>query len=143
MQVFARNVDGHVAGRFAQLVEQESGLEAAAAAILDEETTRPQQFSHLCRVPFHDAKLGACWIILVQLRDLFEQGRANLVVKVLARQFLLCGTQATDYVVSELPRIRFEDLSSRQLRDGVDHSSSLAKRMPLNCQRASGGKKLR
>ena len=142
-QVLARDVDGHVTGRVAQLVEEAPGLEAAATAILDEQATRPQQPGHLRRVPLHDAKLGARRVILLQLRDLLEQGRADLVVEVLARQFLLRGTQAAEHVGTELPRGIIEDVGRRQLRDGVDHASSLARRMPLNCQRASGGKKLR
>ena len=53
--MLARDVDGHVAGRVAQPVEEAPGLDAAAAAVLDEQATRPQQPGHLRRVPLHDA----------------------------------------------------------------------------------------
>jgi hypothetical protein len=141
--VLARDVDGHVTGRLAQPVEEAPGLEAAATAIFDEQATRPLQPGHLRRMPLHDAKLGPGRIILLQLRDLLEQGRADLVVEVLARQFLLRGAQAAENVGTELPRGSCENVGRRQLLDDVDHASSLARRIPLNCQRASGGKKLR
>ena len=71
-QVLARDVDGHVAGRVAQMVEEAPSLDAAAAAILDEQATWSQQPGHLRRVLLHDGKLRARRVILVQIRDLLE-----------------------------------------------------------------------
>ena len=137
-QVLARDVDGHVTGQVAQPVEEAPGLEAAATAILDEQATRPQQFGHLRRVPLHDAELGAGRVIFIQFCDLLEQRRADLVVEVLARQFLLRGAQTAEYVGTELPLGSFEDVGRGKLLDDVDHVGSLARPMPMNCQRASG-----
>src|SRR4051794_23200021 len=114
-QVFARDVDGHVTGRVGQPVEEAPGLEAAATAILDEKATWAQQRGHLRGVPLHDAKLGARWVILLQLRNLLEQSRAGLVVEVLARQFLLRGAQTAEHVGPELLRGSFEDADRGQL----------------------------
>ena len=118
-QVLTRDVDGHVTGRVAQPVEEVPGLEAAAAAILDEKATWPQQPGHLRPVALHDAKLGTRRVILLQLRDLLEQGRAGLVVEVLARQFFLRGGPTAQHVGTELPRGSLEDIGTRQMRDGV------------------------
>ena len=52
-------------------------------------------------------------------------------------------TELEEYYPTRTELGIMENIGRRQLRDGVDHGSSLARRMPLNCQRAYGGKKLR
>ena len=105
----------------------------------------------LARVRVENLLLRARQIILGQRADLLEQRRARRVVEVAARQPLVRRRQPFAYVGGEIGR----DTARRPRPasivpaldcEGVGHidpHKSCASRMPENCQRACGGKKLR
>src|SRR5712691_1808375 len=88
-----------------------------------------------------DRDLGAGQVILRNLADLFEQGRAARIVKELARQRLGRTAQPGEHRIAKIL------LAWRQIvkgKVGAVHSyKSSASRSPENAQRAEGGKKLR
>ena len=92
-EVFLRNVDRHVGGEIDQVFEENTDLQARAAAELDQAGLRTDQRSHLVRVPRHDRELGFCQVILGQLADLVEQLRAPLIVEILGRDGFLIQAQ--------------------------------------------------
>ena len=89
-----------------------------------------------------DRQLGPGEIILVELADLVEERGADLIVKILARDFLLRTPEAMDHVLHELPAPRDRLVVAGNRGMGWCHSS-FASRIPVNCQRDSGGKKFR
>ena len=98
---------------------------------------------HLAGVAVHDGQLGARQVILVELADPVEQPRALRVVKVLARQPLSRAAQAGEHLGEHAVAAGAEVAGGRRGGEQARHRTSLASRMPVNCHRASGGKKLR
>ena len=152
-QEFAGDVDGHVAGRGTEMVEDDAGLGAAAAAELEQQGLRATGSGHLGGVTARDHQLGAGRIVLGERADLVEEPGAVVVVKILAGQGLRRGGQARERVAAQVAGGGREvDEGERPVWTGgagpgrvpldFEHGH-LARRSPLNCQRASGGKKLR
>jgi hypothetical protein len=141
-QVGFGNVDGDIGRRRFELLKQESRFNAAAAAVFDQPAVGAQQRRHGLAVTAHDRQLGARRVILGQLADTVEQPRAGLVVEVFARDFLGLGGQAAQHVGAKVVGRREVEPGDR-LKESLRHGISRARRMPVNCQRASGGKKLR
>src|SRR5207244_665581 len=133
----SRDVDRHVAGRSLQVLKEDAGLGAAAAAVLDQQALSAQSSRHFGAGRTHDAHLSSRWVILVERGDLLKQLGTTLVVQQLARQLLLGTVQSTNHLVERSCRLGCEVVE----RDAVH--ASCATRSPENCQRASGGKKFR
>ncbi len=138
------HVDGHVRRRGEQMIEQRAGLGAAAAAVLDEDATGADEPRHLRRGRGHDGVLGARGIVLLKAGDPLEQRGAALVVEQPAREPLLLLTQPFEHLRPQLVELRgMGRLDGRG--PGVHRWGypSFARRIPVNCQRLSGGKKFR
>ena len=86
-------------------------------------------------------RFGAGLVIFRQLADALEQMRTGLVIEIFAGDFLRRFAEAGDQAV----RKAFVPGRGRMRRTGERcvHQISAASRIPLNCQRAWGGKKLR
>ena len=80
---------------------------------------------------------GAGLVVLGEAGDLLEEVGAGIVVEVLRRDRLLRPPEPFESVGGELGD------SGRQSEGRWDGHTSLASRIPLNCHRTSGGKKLR
>ena len=144
------DVDQHATAGIDQRVEELLGLEAHPRAELDQSGVRANAFGHLVHRSGHDPELGAGRVVLRKLGDRFEQPRAQRIVEVLARKrfwraskpFARLCLQVT-YRSDEGRRcVRAPECSTDQMQSSVQPPSR-ANRMPLNCQRAPGGKKFR
>ena len=99
---------------------------------------------HRGRVRLHDPQLGAGGVVLVELADPLEQLRAPRVVQPLARDLLLLLPQPPAHLRrgSRHARLVRAPAAGRRAR-AVPRQASRASRIPENCHRASGRKKLR
>ena len=94
--MIAGNIHRHIAGRIRQLIQQQAGLHAAAAAELHQQDALAEQRGHVRAVVAHDLQLGTRGVVLGQLADLIEQRRALGVIEILGRQAFLCAAEAVD-----------------------------------------------
>lgn len=141
-QVGFGDVDGNIARRRFELLKQQARLDAAAAAVLDQQAIGAKRRRHGLPVSAHDRQLGAGRVIFGQRADAVEEPGTGFVVEVFARDFLGLEGQAAQHIGAEMVRRRKIEPGDR-LGEGLRHGTSRAMRMPVNCQRASGGKKLR
>ena len=77
-QMFAGDIDGHVARGLVHGIEQQPGLLAAAAAVLHEEDRGPEPACHVGGVLSHDPEFGSCGVVVVGLADGLEGANPNL-----------------------------------------------------------------
>ena len=137
-----RDIHRDISREARQAVQQNTRLDAAAAAVFDQQGVRTDQRGHLCGIALHDRCLRARRVVLGKLADLIEQSRAVSVVKVLAGERLLKCRQTCEH-------FRFEAFhrGGTVVQGGRKRfhraELSFANRIPVNCQRASGGKKFR
>ncbi|MNI22234.1 hypothetical protein D3C73_757860 [compost metagenome] len=139
----ARDLDGRVGHRILQGGQQAGGLAAAATAQFHHMHARPHRLRDLRQHPIQQGQLGACGVVLAGVGDLLEQARAARVVEVFGRQ-LARGMRQPRHGVGKDLLAAGGKVGQRLQRvlDGA-HERSLARRMPENCQRAGGMKKLR
>src|SRR5690606_9685127 len=140
-----RNVGTMVVG--ADRIQNDARLRRAPGPELDQRAGA-QRLDPARHVLLEQRLLRPSEVVLREPRDLLEELRAALVVEELARQLLLRTRQA-------LPDLREQLLllpSAHQVAEPLLwpraqvtslHSTSRASRTPVNCQVASGGKKLR
>src|SRR5262249_9777398 len=79
----------------------------------------------------------------LQFADFIEQARPLGVVEILAGQFPGRLAQSVQHVRQKAPGRGIDTANRLGNRKTALHVTSWARRTPLNCQRASGGKKLR
>src|SRR5262249_17843934 len=132
---------GEIGPRLEEMLQQQPGLEPAAAAELDDRTFRSDGVRHLLDVAAEDRQLGPRQVILIEFADLVEERRAALVIEILAGDVLLRAAKAPQHVVAESSESGGSGRVAVDRRDSIHQL--LASRIPVNCQRASGGKKFR
>ena len=137
-QIVARDVDRQIGACVAQDVQQDAHLAQRAGAELDQLHVGTDQRGDLVRVGGQDAELGACRVIFRQHGDLLEQFRSRCIIEEFRADPL---GRAEEAVQQRLGEVVFG--LARAERDHGGAHTSPASRMPLNCQRADGGKKLR
>src|SRR5260221_396143 len=138
--MIARDVDRHIGDRVFQCLQQDTHLDAGAAAEFDQTGVRTDPAGDVAGVPLKNSDLGPGQIIFRDLTDRIEQLRTLGVVEQFARQRLRFPRQAAEYGLAEI------FLSWRQIvkdKGVAIHQQSSAKRSPENAHRAAGGKKLR
>src|SRR5690349_11729495 len=100
--MLARDVDRRVERELGQRLDQQSRLDARAAAELDQGTCRSRPPADLTGAPPQDLGLRAREIVLGQLADLVEQGRAARVVQELRGDGARVRGQSVDDGAAEL-----------------------------------------
>ena len=141
-------------GARAQGVEQVSNLDAGPAPVLDEHAIVAGERGDVARARPHHLELGSRQVVLGELGDAFEQRRAGGVVEQLRWQRLGHHPETLEHLRAQPGRDARRSrwpLVARvhrpvEWRGHRRTSASVvpsARRMPLNCQRASEGKKLR
>lgn len=83
------DVDGDVPGGGGQVVEEQAGFEAAAAAVFDQQAVGAEKADDGVEVVAEDRELGARGVVFVELADLFEEVGAALVVEVFAGEMFM------------------------------------------------------
>ena len=94
--------EAQMAVAFDQGLHQQARLHSVAAAELDETDLLWKQRGDLGGALIQDGMFGAGDVVLRQLADLFEQGRAFLVVEVAARQALGRRGQTFFYILGKI-----------------------------------------
>ena len=145
VQMLTGDVDGTKAldamTRLLHGLQQQTDLAQRAGAEFHQFNIGPDAAGHGVRMAFEDPQLGASGVVLGQFANGVEQRRTRHVVEVFGRN----GVGSLPQTVQQVgAKSRFRD-PLPGIQHGVwhQHGRSLAKRMPLNCQRAEGGKKLR
>src|SRR6266404_312763 len=115
--------------------QQEPCLLPAAAAELDDAGSVPRPRADIAAVTRENVCLGACRVVLVEGANPLEQLRSRVIVEILAGNGLGSGSQSGDDIAWRS--------SWNGLKAETGHETSRARRMPMNCQVTSGGKKLR
>jgi hypothetical protein len=123
------------------MIEQQAGLEAAAAPIFDQQAARPDRVNDFAHGLAHDREFGAGQVVFIQLADFLKQARAPGVIEILAGKFPGIFAQPLQHVRQESGVMRRRGGEFQRMNR--HYCTSLASRSPVNCQRASGGKKLR
>jgi hypothetical protein len=100
--VLPGDVDRHVRDGLLEGVQQDPGLQAAAAAELHQPAARTDARRHLVHVGPHDLKLGAGGVVLGQRGDALEQCRAVLIVEELAGNALRLAAKPGKYLLPEI-----------------------------------------
>src|SRR5882762_2575791 len=95
----------------------------------------PAAAAELAAVTRENVCLGACRIVLVEGANPLEQLRSRVIVEILAGNGLGRASQSGDDIAWRS--------SGNGLKAETGHETSRARRMPMNCQVTSGGKKLR
>src|SRR5581483_11437227 len=90
----------------------------------------------------HDRQFRARRVILFEFADPVEERRSPLIIEKFARKLLLSPAKAALHFGAEIVPPRLEIVEPQEL-SGLLFHTSLARRIPMNCQRASGAKKLR
>src|ERR1022692_4839546 len=80
-----------------QFLNQNAGLAGGASAEFDQSQRRSRMLQDIARVRLQDRALGAREVVLRQLGDLLEEGRADVVIKQFRRQPLGRCTQTLEY----------------------------------------------
>src|SRR5690606_3117004 len=145
-QLRARDVDGNVCGGFVEVLQQQPRLVATSAAELDEPDSWPDPPRDVRSVLPQDSDLRTRRIVRFQPRDPLEESRPALVVEVLGGERARLYAEPARDVLAESIGGRLEVVERYGPRAGPrldDPQTSLASRTPVNCQVASGGKKLR
>ena len=118
-------------------------LIAGAAPVFHQRDPRPDEVRDLTGALAQDRELAAREIVLVERADALEEPRADVVVEEFRRQRLSRAAEAVQHVGEDLARLERPRAARRALRMHRGAHAFLARRMPMNCQRASDGKKLR
>ena len=124
------------------MFEQHPRLDSRAGAESDQLRVGADRFRHLAPVVPQQLCLRARDVILGQLADFLEQLDAAFVVKKFAWERTRRGRKTGENFREEILIDRLEIEHSHHA-GRTAHERSRASRMPLNCQRLSGGKKLR
>ena len=132
-----RDVDRRVDARRLKRIDEDLGLDRRAGAVFEQHDAFAAERRHLSGVAAKNRGLRPGQIIFVEAGDLLEQFRAALVVEPSAGERLLPLRKTSEHIGAKgfvLAEFRFDE---------VEHQTSPASLSPENCQRASGGKKLR
>src|SRR6185503_11074714 len=145
LELLARDVDGHVRHRLVERIEEHANLDARAAAVLDERGSRAGKLRDLRGVSTQDLELRAWQIVLVERADALEERCPVLVVEQLRGKRLRFVQETAQHLAADA--VVLDGLDDARLAEGgrlAGHGHERAtRRMPVNCQRASDGKKLR
>ena len=139
------HVERHVAVRVLERVEQQLRLAPGTGAVLDDGSPRPATIGDLRRMGREQTRFRTGEVVLGLLADLLEQLRTAGVVQEYRGQLLLLLAESLEDQRDQWSR-RVGRRKGRAAQDVfcVSHAvRSLASRIPVNCQRASGLKKLR
>ncbi len=140
------HIDGHVCGGrrgSAHTVQYDAHLLRFPAPVLHEHRTRTDPGRDRACVFVQDGQLGARQVVLIQPRYRIEERGAARIVEQLRREPSRALTQAGDDLAAER-RASLVRLHGFLHPIGIrPHQLSLARRIPLNCQRVGEWKKLR
>jgi len=100
LQRIGRDVDRHIGGR-AQRADQQAGLEAFTAAVLDQLAAAAGEARDRREVAPRQRQLGARNVVLGKARDAREQAAARGIVEILRRKGLLGPRKPRDDVVAK------------------------------------------
>src|SRR3954469_25544191 len=143
-----RNVDREVRRR-TQRADQEPGLQALSAAVLDKLAPASGEAHDRGDVRAGKRELGARQIVLGQPADALEQAAAGVVVEILRRQRLLWQRQPGDHIVEKVVANfscspgrwgeKYNGSSSRTTRPEPDYASPMREtgRWPISCEMRS------
>ena len=137
IQKIGCDVDWDVKRRYFERAENDLGLHAGARAIFEENCATAAKISDLPGIVVENRGLGPRWIIFVELRDGLEEFAAAVVIEPAGGKCPLRTREPRQYVGAKGIEL------ARFYIDVLKHQASSARRRPENCQRASGGKKLR
>ena len=126
-------------GMRAQLFQQQSHLSARPAAELDQQALGAHQLDQVGQRTTQDRHLGTRLVVLGKVTDPVEQRRTPFVVKKLRWHRTRRRGQAIDHLPAQVGRTRVCVIEPDRLR----LHRSAARRIPENCQRSCGWKKLR
>src|SRR5919198_1278905 len=138
-QKLPRDIDTEVGGGV-QDIEQQPDLLAGPAPKLHEQAVRLRAAGNILCVGLQDSGLGAGQIILRQLTDSLEQFRAAPVIEEFWGNVLGLLRESREY---GLPQIVVSRTGMIMELDRSRFHRSSASRIPMNCQRSRGKKKLR
>jgi hypothetical protein len=122
-------------------VQDEPDFRQGTGAKLYQVDFAPHTRGNLARVIRQNPEFRPCDVVLRKCADLVEKPRSEFVIEVLRRQALtigIRGLEASKYVSGKLA-----GRGERYCHGGSMCQTSRARRIPANCQRALGGKKLR
>ena len=138
-QIVAGDIQRQIGPRLCGL-QQDAHLAERTGAELHDLGVLAHQRCDFGRMAPQKRGLGAGLVVFRQFADLVEQMRTRRVVEILCADLLGRLGQSRDQGLGEVFNGRRRVVYPGEL--GV-HQISSARRMPLNCQRAAGGKKLR
>src|ERR1700730_12627204 len=125
------DVHRHVRCRSIELLQQEASFQAAAAAVLDQETLWAEKRAHLLRVSPHNREFRPRQVVFLELRDSIKQTRALLVVKIFARDGLGDRAETVEDIGPELFNRRGEVMNLEVLGTEGGCHRFCASRIPL------------
>src|SRR6266567_2449885 len=111
-QLFFRNVDRDVDGRFYERLDENPSLGAGAGAQSDELDILPEVRGDLGAISIENVDLGRGDIVFWEFANSLEQRRATLVVKIFTRKRTRIAGKTGDDVREEIRRCR-RNLRSR------------------------------
>src|ERR687896_1516761 len=138
-QKLPRDIDTEVGGGV-QDIEQQPDLLAGPAPKLDEQAVRLHAAGDILCVVVQDSRLRAGQIILREFTDNLEQFRAAPVIEEFWGNALGLLRESREYGLPQVV-VSATGIIIELDRSGFHRSS--ASRIPMNCQRSRGKKKLR
>src|SRR5436190_14772166 len=125
------------------MVQQQSGLETITAAKVHQVRCGTHQRDDFINVLLENAQFRAGQVIFFRFTNSFKKAGAVLVIEVLTGQGLLRSRKTGEHVPPKAFSAQRWSSPNWLSPPAATHEMSLAKRRPMNCQRASGGKKFR
>jgi hypothetical protein len=140
--MFARNINRDVGSGRLQRIEEKSRLDAAAAAKFDQVDILANGVGHLRGIGSQDREFYSREIVFIKLADLIKERGALFIIKVFAWKFFSMTEQSIKHIAEESLTLLVDCERFPNCGAWSSHES-FASRIPVNCHRASGGKKFR